>query len=150
MGNSIIEIKKIGEEISDKSLYDLPQAAEKFLKETSHRKIIAFYGSMGAGKTTFIKALCEELGVEDVVNSPTFTIVNEYGRADGEPLYHFDFYRIESLKEAIDIGLEEYFESGYLCLLEWPEKIEELLPDNTLKVFIQEAEEGNREIRYEL
>ena len=115
---------------------DLPRAAGAFLDHIGERRIIAFYGSMGAGKTTFITALCAALGVRDVVNSPTFTIVNEYRAGSGEPVYHFDFYRINRLSEALDIGLYEYFDSGSLCLVEWPEMIEELLPEETLKVQI--------------
>lgn len=115
---------------------DLPRAAKVFLEHLGDARIIAFYGAMGAGKTTFITAVCEALGVKDVVNSPTFTIVNEYRDRNGEPVYHFDFYRITRLNEALDIGLYEYFDSGALCLVEWPEMIEELLPEETLKVQI--------------
>ena len=115
---------------------DLPRAARVFLDHIGDSRVIAFYGSMGAGKTTFITALCEALGVRDVVNSPTFTIVNEYRDGAGEPVYHFDFYRINRLSEALDIGLYEYFDSGALCLVEWPEMIEELLPEAVLKVQI--------------
>ena len=114
----------------------LPRAARVFLDHIGDSRVIAFYGSMGAGKTTFITALCEALGVRDVVNSPTFTIVNEYRNGAGEPVYHFDFYRINRLSEALDIGLYEYFDSGALCLVEWPEMIEELLPEDVLKVQI--------------
>lgn len=113
---------------------DLPRAAKVFLQHIGDARILAFYGAMGAGKTTFITAVCEVLGVQDVVNSPTFTIVNEYRDRDDEPVYHFDFYRINRLSEALDIGLYEYFDSGALCLVEWPEMIEELLPEDTLKV----------------
>lgn len=115
---------------------DLPRAARVFQDHIGDSRVIAFYGSMGAGKTTFITALCEALGVRDVVNSPTFTIVNEYRDGAGEPVYHFDFYRINRLSEALDIGLYEYFDSGALCLVEWPEMIEELLPEDVLKVQI--------------
>lgn len=115
---------------------DLPRAARAFLDHIGDSRVIAFYGSMGAGKTTFITALCEALGVRDVVNSPTFTIVNEYRDGAGEPVYHFDFYRINRLSEALDIGLYEYFDSSALCLVEWPEMIEELLPEDVLKVQI--------------
>jgi len=121
---------------------DLPRAARVFLAHKGPANVVAFYGSMGAGKTTFITALCEALGVEDVVNSPTFTLVNEYRDGAGEPVYHFDFYRINRLAEALDIGIYEYFDSGALCLVEWPEMIEELLPDDTLKVqiLVEDAE----------
>ena len=115
---------------------DLPRAARAFLSHIGDHRILAFYGSMGAGKTTFITALCEALGVRDIVNSPTFTLVNEYRDVAGEPVYHFDFYRINRLSEALDIGLYEYLDSGAFCLIEWPEMIEELLPEETLKVQI--------------
>ena len=115
----------------------LPQAANAFLEQAGAHRIIAFYGSMGAGKTTFITTLCEALGVRDVVNSPTFTIVNEYRDGCGEPVFHFDFYRINRLSEALDIGLFESFDSGARCLIEWPEQIEELLPEDTLRVRIR-------------
>ena len=115
---------------------DLPRAAKVFLQHIGDARILAFYGAMGAGKTTFITSVCEALGVQDVVNSPTFTIVNEYRDRDDEPVYHFDFYRINRLSEALDIGLYEYFDSGALCLIEWPEMIEELLPEDNLKVQI--------------
>ena len=98
--------------------------------------VVAFYGSMGAGKTTLIKDLCHRMGVTDEVNSPTFAIVNEYVTLEGEPVYHFDFYRIKKLEEAYDIGYENYFYSGYLCLIEWPELIEPLLPDRFIRVDI--------------
>lgn len=123
-------------EIIVNGIEDLPRAARVFLEKKGSAAIVAFYGSMGAGKTTFITALCEALGVKDVVNSPTFTIVNEYRDGRGESVYHFDFYRINRLSEALDIGLYEYFDSGSLCLIEWPEMIEELLPEETLKVQI--------------
>lgn len=110
--------------------------------------VIAFYGKMGAGKTTFIKALCEELGVEDVITSPTFAIVNEYSLPSQEALYHFDFYRIKKLEEVYDMGYEDYFYSGNLCLIEWPELIEELLPENALRVTIEEQPDGSRTIAW--
>lgn len=121
---------------------DLPRAARAFLDHLGRHRIVAFYGSMGAGKTTFITAVCNALGVRDVVNSPTFTLVNEYRDGAGAPVYHFDFYRINRLSEALDIGVYEYFDSGALCLLEWPELIEELLPEDTLKVqiLVEDAE----------
>ena len=111
--------------------------------------VFAFYGKIGAGKTTFIKALCEALGVSDVVNSPTFSIVNEY-RSDttGELVYHFDFYRIEKLEEVYDMGYEDYFYSGALCFIEWPELVEELLPGDAVKVTVTEAEDGSRCIAF--
>lgn len=132
-----------------KDLSHLQEAASEFLKETSENSIIAFYGSMGAGKTTFITALCKVLGVKDVVNSPTFTIVNEYCSASGRPIYHFDFYRINRLQEVADLGFDEYvYDSPGLCLMEWPEKIEEMLPEETLRVKISEQEDGSRLIEF--
>ena len=129
-------------EIIINGMQDLPRAARAFLAHKGAASVIAFYGSMGAGKTTFITALCEVLGVRDVVCSPTFTIVNEYRDEAGEPVYHFDFYRINKLSEALDIGVFEYFDSGALCLVEWPEMIEELLPEDALKVqiLVEDAE----------
>ena len=121
---------------------DLPRAAKAFLDHKGEATVVAFYGARGAGKTTFITAVCEALGVRDVVTSPTFTIVNEYRDRDANPVYHFDFDRINRLSEALDIGLYEYFDSGDLCLVEWPEMIEELLPEDTLKVriLVEDAE----------
>lgn len=135
-------------EIKINGLEDLSRAAKEFLEKIRDHTIIAFYGSMGAGKTTFITALCKELGVSDVVNSPTFTIVNEYLTEAGRPVYHFDFYRINRLSEAMDIGLYEYFDSGELCLMEWPELIEELLPEDTLKVTIQAEDTNTRTLTF--
>ena len=137
-------------EIQVNGLQDLPRAARQFLAESQGRSpVVAFYGSMGAGKTTFIKALCDVLGVEDVVNSPTFAIVNEYTAASGEPVYHFDFYRIKSGAEAYDFGYENYFYSGHLCLVEWPEMVEELLPDDALRVHIEVVSDQVRLIKCE-
>lgn len=127
---------------------DLPRAAKVFLEKIGDRRIIAFYGSMGAGKTTFITALCNALGVDDIVTSPTFTIVNEYRDKEGEYVYHFDFYRINRLSEAMDIGLFEYFDSGCLCLMEWPEMIQELLPEETVKVQILTDDENTRRLLF--
>ena len=128
------------------SLNNIEEAAKTFLQQLGERKVVAFYGSMGAGKTTFIKAICNVLGVTDAVNSPTFAIVNEYLAADGSNIYHFDFYRIKKLEEAYDIGYENYFYSGNLCLIEWPELIEELLPDDAVRVHITETADGAREL----
>lgn len=133
-------------EIIIKGTESLGEAAGKFLEKRGTSSIIAFYGPMGAGKTTFITALCGRLGVDDVVNSPTFTIANEYRTSDGTPVYHFDFYRINRLSEAMDIGLYEYFDSGNLCLIEWPEMIEELLPEETLRVRIEVVDENTRKL----
>ena len=109
-------------------------------------KILLVSGFLGAGKTTFIKALCEVLGVEDVITSPTFAIINEYTDGNGDPIYHFDFYRIKKLEEVYDMGYEDYFYSGNLCLLEWPELIEEILPENVIKVTIEEQPDGTRKL----
>ena len=117
-------------------LSELSSAAKALLNFASDQKLFIFEGEMGAGKTTFIKAFCEELGVEETVSSPTFSIVNEYV-AGGQVIYHFDFYRIKNLREAYDIGYEEYFYSGNICLIEWPERIAELLPDHYVKVQIE-------------
>ncbi|MDY3893625.1 MAG: tRNA (adenosine(37)-N6)-threonylcarbamoyltransferase complex ATPase subunit type 1 TsaE [Candidatus Cryptobacteroides sp.] len=136
-------------EIIIKSLEDLDRAAGEFLQQIGENRLVAFYAPMGAGKTTFITALCKHLGVEDAVCSPTFTIVNEYLSATGDSVYHFDFYRITKPSEALDIGLEDYLYSGSLCLMEWPENIEELLPEETLKVRIQVQSDGSRRISWE-
>lgn len=135
-------------EISINGTSDLERAAKEFLEKKGNGTVIAFYGSMGAGKTTFITALCNCLGVDDIVTSPTFTIVNEYRDRKGESVYHFDFYRINRLEEAIDIGLFEYFDSGRLCLMEWPEMIEDLLPEDTLKVKIEVLDENTRRLLF--
>jgi len=130
------------------SLDTIREAARNFIREMGDCTVFAFYGDMGAGKTTFIKAICEELGVEDVINSPTFAIVNEYRSArTGELIYHFDFYRISELREAQDIGAEDYFYSGALCFIEWPEKIENLLPDDTRRIVIAELADALRIIQ---
>lgn len=132
-------------QITIKSLAEINEAARAFVNAMGDNTIFAFYGKMGAGKTTFIKALCEVLGVSDVVNSPTFSIVNEY-RSDttGELIYHFDFYRIKKLDEVYDMGYEDYFYSGALCFIEWPELIEELLPGDAVRVDITEQPDGSR------
>lgn len=135
-------------EIKINGTQDLQRAAKVFLDHIGESRIIAFYGGMGAGKTTFITALCNVLGVGDVVNSPTFTIVNEYRTAKGGAVYHFDFYRINKLSEAMDIGLYEYFDSDGLCLIEWPEMVEELLPEETLKVRILVEDENTRTLLF--
>ena len=120
-----------------RDLQDLERAAKEFLQAIGNQRLVAFYAPMGAGKTTFITALCKVLGVqEDAVSSPTFAIVNEYRAADGAPIFHFDFYRIEHPEEALDIGLYDYLDSGALCLMEWPENIAALLPEETLPVRI--------------
>lgn len=129
-------------------LSSIRQAAEEFLRQTDGVSVYAFYGSMGAGKTTFISALCDVLGVADEVTSPTFTIVNEYRAADGRPVYHFDFYRIEKLSEVMDIGYEEYVDGDGICFMEWPENIEGLLPEDALRVRIAEEDDGSRVISF--
>ena len=122
----------------------LAPAAQQFADAIGSRRVFAFYGAMGAGKTTFIKAVCRTLGVQDVITSPTFAIVNEYETGDGLPVYHFDFYRIKRLAEVYDMGYEEYFYSGALCFIEWPELVEELLPQDAVRVEISEQADGSR------
>lgn len=128
---------------------DLDRAAAEFLEKIGDNNLIAFFAPMGAGKTTFTTAICRALGVTDPVGSPTFSIVNEYMRADGEPMYHFDFYRINKLSEAMDIGLEDYLYSGCLCIMEWPENIEELLPEETLMIRITVNPDQSRTLVWE-
>ena len=135
-------------EIIIKDIESISEAAREFIAQLGDNKIFAFYGSMGAGKTTFVKALCEAMGVTDTVNSPTFAIVNEYDTPSGRPIYHFDFYRIKRLAEVYDMGYEDYFYGRGLCLIEWPELIEELLPEDTVKVTIEELPDGSREVRF--
>lgn len=130
--------------VTDKSR--LRDAARHFLKETEGRNLIAVYGRMGSGKTTFIKAVCNEMGVTDTVTSPTFTLVNEYRRPGSGPVYHFDFYRIKKITEVFDFGIEEYFDSGAPCFMEWPELIEPLLPPETLRISITVEPDGSRVI----
>ena len=132
------------------SLAGIDDAARRFLQEIGDRRIIAFYAPMGAGKTTFTHALCRVLGVrDDAVSSPTFALVNEYRTRDGQTLFHFDFYRINRLSEALDIGFYDYIDSGCLCLIEWPENIEDLLPEETLRVSIGVAPDGVRTLSWE-
>lgn len=128
------------------SLAKLPDAAEEIIRSLGGRTIVAFRGEMGAGKTTLIREIAARLGSDDVVTSPTFAIINQYAAAEGRTLYHFDFYRIDRLEEAYDFGYEEYFDSGDLCLVEWPEKIEPLLPENTMNVRITALSEQERRI----
>jgi tRNA threonylcarbamoyladenosine biosynthesis protein TsaE len=132
------------------SLEDLDRAAKEFLKAIGDATLVAFYAPMGAGKTTFTTAVCKALGVqEDAISSPTFAIVNEYRGGAGQPIYHFDFYRIERPEEALDIGLYDYLDSGDLCLMEWPENIDALLPGETLKVFITVNPDGSRTLAWD-
>lgn len=133
--------------ITINGIEDYPQAAREFVKLLDRGRIFAFYGKMGSGKTTFIKSICEELGVEDSINSPTFAIVNEYEDRNRNTIYHFDFYRIKSIEEVYNMGYEEYFYGDAICFMEWPELIEELLPEETVKVFVEETEGGARSVK---
>lgn len=135
-------------EIKIESLATIHEAAKQLIAGIGDNKVFAFYGKMGAGKTTFTKAICEVLGVKDVITSPTFAIVNEYTDREGQPIYHFDFYRIKKLEEVYDMGYEDYFYSNHLCLLEWPELIEDILPENTIKVTIEEQPDGTRVVTF--
>lgn len=126
-----VEIENIGQ---------LPRVATELLGSFPEERFFAFFGKMGVGKTTLIKELCAALGVEDNVCSPTFAIVNEYSAGDGNPVYHFDFYRLKNIGEAYDLGYEEYFYSGYYCFTEWTEKVVELLPDHYVRVDIEETD----------
>ena len=130
--------------IEIKSLDTIADAASEFIKQMGDNTVFAFHGEMGAGKTTFIKAICEKLGVDDVINSPTFAIINEYRSDSGELIYHFDFYRINKEEEAFDFGYEDYFFSGSLCFIEWPERVESLLPHDTVHVTVKEVEDASR------
>lgn len=131
------------------SLQDLPRAARVFLQSLGERRLVAFYGAMGAGKTTFIKALCDALGVTDVVNSPTFAIVNEYySERLAENVFHFDFYRIRHADEVRDLGFDDYLRSGCFCLMEWPELVEELLPEDIVRVTLSELPDGSRSLSF--
>ncbi len=135
--------------ITIKSLDSIHETAREFIKNMGKGHVFAFYGKMGAGKTTFIKAICEELGVEDVITSPTFAIVNDYtSTKDDSHIYHFDFYRIKKLEEVYDMGYEDYFYSGSLCFIEWPELIEEILPGDAVKVTITQNEDGSRTVEF--
>ena len=137
------------QEVIIRDTADLNRAAAEFLEKIGDNTLVAFFAPMGAGKTTFTTAICKTLGVTDPVGSPTFAIVNEYLRADGDYMYHFDFYRINRLSEAIDIGLDDYLYSGCLCIMEWPENIEELLPDDTLRVTITVNPDLSRTLSWE-
>lgn len=129
-----------------RNLTSINETAKEFIAQMGDNRLFFFYGDMGAGKTTFIRAICKELGVTESVNSPTFAIVNEYTDREGKPIYHFDFYRIEKEEEAFDFGYEDYFFSGNLCFVEWPEKIENLIPNEGISVYIQEEENGERSV----
>lgn len=139
-------------EIRISNLDNIQEAARQFIENIGDHRVFAFYGKMGAGKTTFIKAICEELGVEDVITSPTFAIVNEYTShasllTPHDSIFHFDFYRIKKLEEVYDMGFEDYFYSGSLCFIEWPELIEEVLPEDAVKVTIEENADGTRSVK---
>lgn len=123
-------------------------AAKEFVAKMGDNTVFAFYGKMGAGKTTFIKAVCEVLQVDDIITSPTFAVINEYRSSTGELIYHFDFYRIKKLEEVYDMGYEDYFYSGALCFIEWPELVEELLPADAVKVTIEEQVDGSRLLKW--
>lgn len=132
--------------ITINDISELEAAAQQFIKHIDNHKVFALYGEMGVGKTTFVKAVCQAMGVEENITSPTFAIVNEYKSGSGEPIFHFDFYRIENLEEAYDFGYEDYFYSGNICLIEWPELIEPLLPEDCVKIRITEHDNGSRVI----
>jgi tRNA threonylcarbamoyladenosine biosynthesis protein TsaE len=135
--------------IKIESLDKIDDVAIEFIKTMGDNTVFAFRGEMGAGKTTFIKAICENLGVSDAINSPTFAIVNEYRSDSAELIYHFDFYRINKIEEVFDFGYEDYFYSGSLCFIEWPELIEDLLPSDTVNVQIRALKDGSREVTVE-
>ncbi len=128
---------------------NLKRIADNIIKVAGNERIVAFYGKMGVGKTTLIRYLCQSLGVTSVVTSPTFTLVNEYPSNDG-PVFHFDFYRISKASEVLDLGIDECFDSGHWCLIEWPELAEELLPEIVVRVFLAENPSGSRTIRVEI
>ncbi|MFA8449828.1 MAG: tRNA (adenosine(37)-N6)-threonylcarbamoyltransferase complex ATPase subunit type 1 TsaE [Bacteroidales bacterium] len=139
------------QDIIIQNLEDLDKAAKIILSKVPDQRVFAFFGEMGVGKTTFIKALCKELDVTDTVNSPTFSLVNEYHTTEGESIFHFDFYRIKKLEEVYDIGYEDYLYSDSYCFLEWPELIEQLLPENIVNIYITENKENhNRKISYQI
>lgn len=125
------------EKIHVADIRELPRAAQAIIQRTSGRGVVAFFGEMGAGKTTLIREICAHLGVKDTVTSPTFALVNHYISERTGDIFHFDFYRIDKLEEAYDLGYDEYFDSGALCLIEWPEKIEPLLPEDAVRVEIE-------------
>ncbi len=131
-------------EITVRDITGLPEAAREIIPLLEGRGVVALYGGMGAGKTTFISALMREMGSSDDVSSPTFALINEYVTGKGRRIFHFDFYRIDSHAEAFDMGYEEYFYGGELCLVEWPEKIEDLLPDDTLRIHIEVQPDDSR------
>ncbi len=133
-------------QLSLNNLSDIDIVAQRFVDKMDQSNVFAFYGEMGAGKTTFIKAICKALGVEETITSPTFAIVNEYTKEDGDPIFHFDFYRIKNIEEAYDFGYEDYFYSGHLCFIEWPQLVEPLLPESVVKVQIVVEDNEQRSI----
>ena len=134
-------------DIRIENIDSIHDAAKQFVAAMGEATVFAFYGKMGAGKTTFIKAVCEEMGIDDVITSPTFAIVNEYrAETTGELVYHLDFYRIKKLEEVYDMGYEDYFYSGAVCFIEWPELVEELLPEDAVRVRIEENADGSRTV----
>lgn len=135
--------------ITIQSLDTIHEAAVEFVRQMGDNTVFAFYGEMGAGKTTFIKEICKVLGVTDTITSPTFAIVNEY-RSDetAELIYHFDFYRVEKIEEVYDFGYEDYFYSGAICFIEWPERVDSLLPNDCIHVTITPSEDGSRSVEY--
>lgn len=137
-------------QVTASNLDKLRYVAQTILSNVPNQFVFAFVGSMGAGKTTLIKSFCKELGVEEVVTSPTFSLVNEYNTKNSNPIYHFDFYRIKKIEEVYDIGYEEYFYSDNYCFIEWPELVSELLPESYVYVLIEEKESGERIISYEV
>ena len=148
LSKPILETGSAATTIIIRDIESIAAAAQEFMTKMGENKIFAFYGTMGAGKTTFVKALCEAMGVTDTVNSPTFAIVNEYDTPSGQPIYHFDFYRIKRLAEVYDMGYEDYFYGKGLCFIEWPELVEELLPEDTVKVTIKEEADGSRMVYF--
>ncbi|PXX97801.1 tRNA (adenosine(37)-N6)-threonylcarbamoyltransferase complex ATPase subunit type 1 TsaE [Marinifilum breve] len=134
-------------ELKINSLEEINSVAAEFIKLVGDKRIFAMHGAMGVGKTTFVKAICEEMGVQDTINSPTFAIVNEYHTAKENIIYHFDFYRIDDVQEAYDFGYEDYFYSDAMCFIEWPEKIDSILPNDTVEVHFTEESDGTRSIR---
>jgi len=137
-------------ELRINNLEEINSVAKQFIEIVGTRRVFAMYGAMGVGKTTFVKAICQELGVEDTINSPSFAIVNEYHTKEDNIVYHFDFYRIEDVQEAYDFGYEDYFYSQALCFIEWPERIESILPSDVINLNFTEEEDGSRLIQIKM
>ena len=137
-------------ELRINNLEEINSVAKRFIEIVGTRRVFAMYGAMGVGKTTFVKAICQELGVEDTINSPSFAIVNEYHTKEDNIVYHFDFYRIEDVQEAYDFGYEDYFYSQALCFIEWPERIESILPSDVINLNFTEEEDGSRLIQIKM